>query len=106
MFPTVGEREASIIQDDILGLVDQTPGRIALDMTGVQVISSVGLGMLITVSKRCKASGGRLAIFGLRHELLDLIKLTKLDRILTIKPLEADALDAASPRLLVRVSRS
>lgn len=95
--PSVGERESGIIQEDILTHFDDAPGRIALDMTNVEILSSVGLGMLITVSKRCKESGGRLAIFGLRNELLDLIKLTKLDRILTIIPGEADAIEAASP---------
>lgn len=94
--PSVGEREAGIIQSDILNYLDQTPGSLVLDMANVQIVTSIGLGMLITVSKRCRESSGKLAIFGLRDELLDLIKLTKLDRILTIKRDEAAALKAAS----------
>lgn len=82
--PHVGERESGVIQDDIFVRLDSGGAGVALDLEEVRMMSSVGLGMLITLTKRCASGGGKLAIFGMSPELHKLIKLTKLERILTI----------------------
>lgn len=49
--------------------------------------------MLVTITKRCRDGGGKLAIVGLAPALLDLIKLTKLDKFLIIAKDEAAAVE-------------
>ena len=65
--------------------------RLALDLSGVGLLSSAGLGGIITLHKSCNAGGGRLVVFGIQDQILDLLKLTHLNKLLTI----ADSRDAA-----------
>ncbi len=65
--------------------------RLAVDLSAVGLLSSAGLGALITLHKACIAGGGRLIVFGVQTQILDLLKLTHLHKLLTI----ADSRDAA-----------
>lgn len=84
MCPAVGQREAPIIEEELKNAAGSANNRVALDLSTVTVLGSMGLGMLVTLTKRCRDGGGRLAIFGVTPSLLDLIKLTKLDKFLII----------------------
>lgn len=82
--PAVGQREAPIIEEDLKAAALNANNKLIIDMGSVTVLGSMGLGMLVTITKRCRDGGGRLAIIGLTPSLLDLIKLTKLDKFLVI----------------------
>ncbi|MDX2115472.1 MAG: STAS domain-containing protein [Planctomycetota bacterium] len=82
--PSVGQREAPIIEEELKTAAASANNRLALDMRTVTVLGSMGLGMLVTITKRCRDGGGKLAIFGLSPALTDLVKLTKLDKFLII----------------------
>ena len=91
--PSVGQREAPIIEQELTAAAKNAANRVILDMATVTVLGSMGLGMLVTITKRCRDGGGKLAIFGLAPALLDLIKLTKLDKFLILAKNEADAVE-------------
>jgi anti-anti-sigma factor len=57
---------------------------IALDFTKLEYIDSSGLGTVVSIHKRCKTSGGKLAIYGINETLARLFKLTSLDKALNI----------------------
>ncbi len=59
---------------------------IALDLSNLEYIDSSGLGVIVSVHKRCKLNGGRLAICGMNDTLNRLFKLTSLDKALNIYP--------------------
>jgi len=59
---------------------------IALDLSNLEYIDSSGLGVVVSVHKRCKLNGGRLAICGMNDTLNRLFKLTSLDKALNIYP--------------------
>ncbi len=88
----IGQREAGVIQDALKPVLGSAKGRIVLDMAAVNILGSMGLGMLVSVTRDCKAAGGQLAIFGLRRDLLELVKITKLDQFLSIATDEAAAI--------------
>jgi len=90
--PQIGQREAGVIQEALKPVVPTAKGRIVLDMSSVTILGSMGLGMLVSLTRDCKAAGGQLAIFGLRRELMELVKITKLDQFLFIAPDEAAAI--------------
>lgn len=94
--PAVGQREAPIVEGELKTAAAAANNRLVLDMSAVTVLGSMGLGMLVTITKRCRDGGGRLAIFGLTPALLDLIKLTKLDKFLVLAHDEADAMEKLS----------
>lgn len=65
--------------------------RLAVDLSGVGMLSSAGLGGLITLHKSCAAGGGRMVVCGVQDQIHELLKLTHLNKLLTI----ADSRDAA-----------
>lgn len=91
--PAVGQREAPIVEEELKTAAGSANNRLVLDMSAVTVLGSMGLGMLVTITKRCRDGGGRLAICGLSPALLDLIRLTKLDKFLVIAKDEAAAIE-------------
>lgn len=91
--PAVGQREAPIVETDMKAAAIAAKHRLAIDMSSVTVLGSMGLGMLVTITKTCRDGGGKLAIFGLAPSLFDLIKLTKLDKFLVITKDEASAIE-------------
>lgn len=88
----IGQRESGVIQETLKPVVHTAKGRIVLDMSAVTILGSMGLGMLVSLTRDCKAAGGQLAIVGLRRELMELVKITKLDQFLFIAPDEASAI--------------
>ena len=89
--PAVGQRESQVLEQELRAAVGPVKGRAALDMSSVTVLGSMGLGVLVTITKVCKDAGGRLVIFGLSKDLTELVRLTKLDRFLSIAASERDA---------------
>ncbi len=96
LYEKVTERECAGIQTDLQEAAKTTSWRITLDMSKVMMLASAGLGMLINLHKHCTTGGGKLVIHGLSDELLDLMKLTKLNKLLTIADSKEAALKKAS----------
>ena len=90
----VGEYETPIIQTEIAGFLGKQAWKLALNFKDVRLLASVGLGLLVTLHKQCKANKGKLAIFGLDDNLRGLLKMTKLDSGLCICGDEAAAAKA------------
>jgi anti-anti-sigma factor len=68
--------------------VDEQDKRVLLlDFEKVLYLSSQAIGIILTLQKKLSAlKGGRLILCGVGPRLMELVKITRLDRILTIKP--------------------
>jgi len=75
-------------------LVDeQDKRRIIMDFEKVDYISSQAIGIILTMNKKLSASKhSKLILCGVGPKLMELIKITRLDRLLTIKPTQKEAL--------------
>lgn len=85
--PSIGQREAPIITGEIIEAIDQTPGlkgNFVLDLTGVNQITSMGLGMCIDVRNRVASAKLKPHLFGTNRTVLDLLRLMKVDKLYTI----------------------
>ena len=69
-------------------------GKLLLNFSSVEFLSSAALGKLITLDKRVKAHGGLLKLSNIRPEIFEVFAITKLNRLFDIKEDEADALAA------------
>ena len=69
-------------------------GKILLNFTNVDFLSSAALGKLITLDKKVKARGGALKLSNIRPEILEVFVITKLNKLFEIKNDEADGLAA------------
>ncbi|MCC6425295.1 MAG: STAS domain-containing protein [Phycisphaerales bacterium] len=80
----IAERESQVLQTELGQAVAPFGWRLALDASQLTMLPSVGLGALVNLNKTCKANGGKLVIFSLAADILEVMKLTRLDRVVTI----------------------
>lgn len=90
------DHEADIIKNEAVAAAESSRWRLALDMTNVTFLTSAGIGTLVVLHKACSSGKGKLAVFGLSPQLLELLKLTKLDKLFLIRPDQASAVVAVA----------
>jgi anti-anti-sigma factor len=83
-----GEVDHSIVQglrEHLLAEVDAAQADlVVVDLTGVTLMDSTGLGMLVTLYKRQHARGARTALTGASMSLVELLHVTGLDAVLPL----------------------
>ncbi len=71
---------------------EQDRRRIVLDFEKVQYLSSQAIGIVMAMRKKLAAlKGSRLVLCGVSPTLMQLLKITGLDRMLMIKPTQREA---------------
>ena len=71
---------------DIEKLVDAGLTKIIVDCSRLEYISSRGLGVLVRLHKRMKLNKGDVKIASVKSALLDVLRITRLERLLEIYP--------------------
>lgn len=66
--------------------------KVVLNFKEVDYMNTAGLGALVSLNKRLRKNGGALEICCLPEQLIELMKTTKLDTIISIKDSEPQAL--------------
>ena len=66
--------------------LDAVSGIVKLDCTGLEYISSAGLGVLLKTQKRLLAANGKLRLTGVNRQLRDIFMYSGFDQILEIEP--------------------
>ena len=81
------------IGKSVYRLVDEEDQRwIVLDFEKVTYLSSQAIGIVLNLNKKLSAlKNSKLILCGVGARLMELIKITRLDRILTIKPSQREA---------------
>lgn len=92
----ITEHENQAVLTELTTAGDSTSWRMAVDLSQVMFLSSAGLGGLVTLNKRAVAGGGKLVIHGVQESILQLLKLTRLDKLLTIEPTRDAAIKRAA----------
>ena len=67
--------------------LDAVHGIVNLDCTGLEYISSAGLGVLLKTQKRLLAANGKLRLTGVNRQLRDIFMYSGFDQILEIEPI-------------------
>ena len=82
--PSIGQREAPIVETEILDALNEASKSIkwlVIDLSAVSVLSSMGLGMCVELRRYAKERKMRTALFGLNGHLMDLFRMMKVDRL-------------------------
>ncbi len=87
----MGGPDASNLNDKLVELIEGKKKHVIVDLKGVSVINSSGLGMLIKSVSTMKGAGGDLKIANASDKILELIKITKLTGVLETFDSVADA---------------
>jgi anti-sigma B factor antagonist len=82
------------IADHLYELVDnQDKRQMIMDFEKVQYLSSQAIGIVLNVNKKLNAlKNSKLILCGVGPRLMELVRITRLDRVLTIKPTQKEAL--------------
>ena len=85
--------ELEQIATDLYRLVDEEDRRyLLLDFEKVKYLSSQAIGIILTLNKKLgNLKGSKLVLCGVGPKLMELLKITRLDRILTVKPTQHEA---------------
>jgi len=80
------------IGKELYRLVDAEDRRkLLLDFERVQYLSSQAIGIILTLNKKLSTlKYSKLVLCGVGPKLMELLKITRLDRILTIKPTQKE----------------
>ena len=83
----VGELDAVTVPDirpSVDALVAERQSRIVVDLSGLRLIDSMGVGRLVCLYKKAKEYGGVMSVQGVRDQPLSIFKLLRLDRVLFV----------------------
>ena len=83
---------APILERKLATLLDEHHYRLLLDFTRIDYLSSAGLRILLSATKKLKENKGTLILFSLQEEVLEIIKMAGFDKILHICLNEKEAL--------------
>lgn len=61
-------------------------GELLLDFRDVEWVGSEDLGALVVLNKKVKGAGGRLELVNVRPMVSEVLAVTRLDTILTVRP--------------------
>ena len=82
------------IGNGLFKLVDEDKrDRLVLDFTKVKYLSSQAIGIILTLNKKLsQAEDSAVVLCGVGPQLMQLLKITRLDQLLKIAPTQAEAL--------------
>lgn len=90
--------ELEQIAQQLYKLIDeQDKRRIILDFEKVQYLSSQAIGILLAMQKKLSAlKKSNLILCGVGARLMELLRITRLDKVLTIKPSQKEAIKSST----------
>jgi anti-sigma B factor antagonist len=67
------------------GFLDQVAGECVLDMSGLDYISSAGLGVLLKTHKRLMTNGRGIKLVNVHHHIHDIFRYSGFDKLFVIE---------------------
>jgi anti-anti-sigma factor len=84
--PNVAQYEADVIGEQLQREAPEAGWKIAIDLAQVKLLASAGLGMLVALGNAARANKGRLMIAGAGPEVTQVMKMTRLDKVVPMAP--------------------
>ncbi len=79
------EADIQALEDSIMPLIESTEEiKLVLDFSNVEFLTSSVLGLLIRISKKVYESKGLLMLCGINSKILEIFKITRLDKVFDI----------------------
>jgi anti-sigma B factor antagonist len=79
------EANIEALGQELFALVDKDDRKkLILDFTLVEYLSSAALGKLITMHKKVTTAKGKLALCSIQKDIMDVFKITQLNKVLTL----------------------
>jgi anti-sigma B factor antagonist len=98
----IARPELSMIDEDelktLIQLIDQSAGPnsgitlVVLDLSRIRMLPSLTLGLLVQLSKKCKARQQKLKLAAMQPQVRQVFSITRLDRVFDLSPSVESAL--------------
>jgi anti-sigma B factor antagonist len=85
------------VRQRVRAQLEQGHATVVVDLSRTEYVDSAGLGTLVLLSKEARALGGCLVLAGLSDHVRDLLRLVRLDEVLTIAATVEEAARVAAP---------
>jgi anti-sigma B factor antagonist len=85
------------LRQQVVSLIGGGHSHLVIDLSGVDFIDSVGLGVIVGALKRCRTHGGDLMVVGAVPRVRLLFEITRLDEIIDMHPDLDRALSSLGP---------
>ncbi len=72
-------------REEVISKMGEDVTELDMYMENLQFIDSAGLGVLISLYKRCTKRGGSMVLHDLQGSVKEIFELTRLDQVFTIK---------------------
>lgn len=92
---SLSQYESGVVENEIAEAAPASGWRVVLDFSEVRFLASAGIGMVISVLRKCKDNKGALVVCGMGDDILNVMKMTKVNKLFTI----VDDADAAIKKL-------
>ncbi len=89
---------ASLLERKLTELIDGGKSRLVIDFAKVDYLSSAGMRLLLSTTKKLKSGDGGLHLCSVSEEVMEIIKMAGFERIIQIFPTEQEALQGFSNR--------
>ena len=81
-----------IAEKKIFDLINNGEYKLILDFAGVAYLSSAGMRMLLSTTKKLKGLSGKLAVCSITTNVMDVLKMSGFDHVLELFKTEEEAL--------------
>ena len=85
---------SNLLEKKMEELLHHTKPSCVLDFTKIDYLSSAGMRLLLSMTKKMKHQEGMLAICAVHDDVMEIIRMAGFERILAIYPLEKEAITA------------
>ncbi|MDN3505008.1 MAG: STAS domain-containing protein [Rhabdochlamydiaceae bacterium] len=82
-----------VLEDALCEDIQAGETKILLDFSHVDYLSSAGLRVLLSNTKKLKTNGGVLQIYGMLDDVLEIVKMAGFERVLNLHSSEEEALN-------------
>ena len=80
------------LENQLNSVIEKDTNKLYLDFNKIEYLSSAGMRLLLSCSKKLKDKGGKLTIFALHEDVMEIIRMAGFEQILEICPDESTAL--------------
>ena len=93
----IDQNSAQAFQDGLLAVLDGGQMAIAIDMSAVDFLSSIGLRALMVGHKKSQTTGARLALFALTPIVREVFSISRFDTVLKCYDMRDPAIASLQP---------
>jgi len=85
---------APVLENKLTELISSGKTQLVLDFAKVDYLSSAGMRLLLSTTKKLKSADGKLHFCSISEEVMEIIKMAGFERILSIYQTEQEAINA------------